>query len=385
MIDQQRLDDIFEQIAIDADRSLSPFACRDSKGVRVRPEPPERLRSAYAVDRDRILYSGAYRRYQGKTQVFSFANLRDEEMSNRSTHTTYVSQLSRTIGKVLGLNLELIEAIALGHDLGHPPFGHDGELALSRNCERHGVGQFHHNIESLHIVDHIAHKGQGINLTLPVRDGIISHDGEVHDTLLAPKHDKTWDDIREYIRAKQAGEKPVWSPATLEGCVVRITDTIAYIGQDIEDAIRIGIIRREELPPECVDYLGDRNSTIIDTLVKSVIVRSYGNDYVAFDEDTSAILKKLKAFNYERIYLAPNVKTFIDKVHRGMDLLFEKYIADLRNNHVESKIYRHFLNHKTPDYLDKFNAAEKVRDFIATMTDRYFNEEIKDYLLPGRF
>jgi dGTPase len=234
-------------------------------------------------------------------------------------------------------------------------------------------------------VDHIARKGQGINLTFPVRDGIISHDGEVHDTLLAPKRDKIEDDIREYIRAKQAGGKPSWMPATLEGCVVRISDTIAYIGQDIEDAIRINILKREQLPTECTEYLGSKNSEIIDTLVKSVIARSDGSDFVAFDDDTSAILKKLKTFNYKHIYLADNVKTFLAKVDRGMDTLFEKYITDLGENRFESKIFRHFLNHKTPDYLERFNDAEKVRDFIATMTDRYFNEEIKDYLLPGRF
>jgi dGTPase len=123
--------------------------------------------------RVRILYSGAYRRYQGKTQVFSFTNLFDEEMSNRSLHTTYVSQISRTIGKVLGLNLELIEAIALGHDLGHPPFGHDGEVALSRNCVRHGIGMFHHNVESSSSSINISRKGEGMNLTFHVRDGII--------------------------------------------------------------------------------------------------------------------------------------------------------------------------------------------------------------------
>jgi dGTPase len=385
MIDHNLLEDILERHEREGHVPLSPFACRNEDSRRNREEAPERLRSVYAVDRDRILYSGAYRRYQGKTQVFSFANLIDEEMSNRSTHTTYVSQISRTIGNVLGLNLELIEAIALGHDLGHPPFGHDGEVALSRNCVKHGIGQFHHNIESLHIVDYIARKGRGLNLTFQVRDGIISHDGEVHNTLLSPQRDKTEADVGHFIEVKKSARPISWMPATLEGCVVRISDTIAYIGQDIEDAIRIGILKREELPTECVEYLGDRNSEIIDTLVKSVIARSYGNDFVAFDDDTSTILKQLKQFNYKHIYLADNVKTFIDKVHRGMEILFGKYMDDLEHDKKESKIFTHFLNHKMPEYLDRFSAPEKVRDFIATMTDRYFNEEIKNYLLPGRF
>ncbi|HPH94089.1 MAG TPA: HD domain-containing protein, partial [Candidatus Cloacimonas sp.] len=153
-------------------------------------------------------------------------------------HIAYVSQIARTIGKYLKLNTELIEAIALGHDLGHCPFGHDGENTLSLCCMKYGIGEFHHNIESLHIVDHISRKGKGLNLTFQVRDGIISHDGEVHNTRLIPQTNKTEEDIQNYISAKKAGQDIQFMPATLEGCVVRITDTIAYIGQDIEDAIR---------------------------------------------------------------------------------------------------------------------------------------------------
>ncbi len=383
MIDKQKLEQIFHERAEHTDKSLSPYACRDDQATRAMPLESRHFRGAFAIDRDRILYSGAYRRYQGKTQVFSFTNLFDEEMSNRSLHTTYVSQISRTIGKVLGLNLELIEAIALGHDLGHPPFGHDGEVALSRNCVRHGIGMFHHNVESLFIVDHISRKGEGMNLTFQVRDGIISHDGEVHNTLLRPQWNKTEDDIAEYIRAKKAGEHVNWMPATMEGCVVRISDTIAYIGQDIEDAIRYNILTREELPADCTAYLGSRNSEIIDTLVKSVIANSYGQDYVAFDEETSAFLKKLKQFNYARIYTAGNVKKANERIFRSMDLLFDMYLEDIEPKNESSMIWRHFLNHKQERYMTRFSAAEWVRDFIATMTDRYFNEEVKAHLLPG--
>jgi len=363
---------------------LSPFACKDIDAFRQYPDDPQQLRTAFAVDRDRILYSGAYRRYHGKTQVFSFSNLIDEEMTNRSLHTTYVSQIARTISKILGLNLELTEAIALGHDLGHTPFGHDGEKALSKLCIKHKIGYFHHNIESLHIVDFISRKGNGLNLTFQVRDGILSHDGEVHDSKLIPERKKTEDDLQEYIKSKKEGNEKQIMPSTLEGCVVRITDTIAYIGQDIEDAIRCGVLRRNDIPEDCKKYLGDKNSRIIDSLVRSVVLNSFEKDFISFDEETSYYLKKLKNFNYEKIYTDINIKKTNSKIEKCMEFLFEKYLNDIENKNIESNIFKQFLMNKTDKYLKSFTDAEKVRDFIATMTDRYFNEEVKEYLLPWK-
>ncbi|HOQ82903.1 MAG TPA: HD domain-containing protein [Candidatus Syntrophosphaera thermopropionivorans] len=380
-----KLHKIFEEVKRKSECTLGPRAYRDADAKRMKPEEPDDMRTQFAVDRDRILYSGAYRRYHGKTQVFSFTNLIDEEMTNRNLHIAYVSQISRTIGKYLGLNTELIEAIALGHDLGHPPFGHDGEIALSDACVRHGIGHFHHNIESLHIVDHISRKGRGLNLTFPVRDGIISHDGEVHNTILYPEKDKDEARIQEYIRLKKEGMELDWMPATLEGCVVRITDTIAYIGQDIEDAIRFNLLKREDLPQKVTDKLGNTNSQIIDTLIRSVIINSYGQDWIAFDEETSYYLLELKKFNYENIYTNEKVKKSNKIIYRTMGIMFDKYLEDIEKNNRESKIFKHFLDHKSPEYREGFSPAEQVRDFIATMTDRYYNEEIKDYLLPWKW
>lgn len=379
-----KLNSIFTEIKAAHECVLGLRAFRDAEAWRSKPEETDLMRSQFAVDRDRILYSGAYRRYHGKTQVFSFTNLIDEEMTNRNLHIAYVSQISRTIGKYLGLNTELIEAIALGHDLGHCPFGHDGEKALSECCDVNGIGHFHHNIESLHIVDYISRKGKGLNLTFQVRDGIISHDGEVHNAQLKPQQDKTEADIQDYITAKKAGQNAQWMPATLEGCVVRITDTIAYIGQDIEDAIRFNILTRDELPPEQVAYLGNTNSQIIETLIKSVIVNSYDQDWIAFDAETSQQLLELKRFNYKRIYTDENVKKSNSIIYRTMHIMFDKYLEDIKEGNKDSRIFKHFLDHKRPEYLERFNPAEQVRDFIATMTDRYFNEEIKAYMLPWR-
>jgi dGTPase len=365
-------------------RTMSKYACQDDSAWRLKIEVDDDIRAPFALDRDRILYSGAYRRYHGKTQVFSFSNLIDEEMTNRNLHTTYVSQIARTIGKFLGLNLELIEAISLGHDLGHAPFGHDGEVALSHVCKEYGIGEFHHNIESLHIVDHISRKGKGLNLTFQVRDGIISHDGEVHNQILTPNRNKTEDDIQSYIQNIKNGTPSNWMPATLEGCVVRITDTIAYIGQDIEDAIRLKILKREDLPNDCVAFLGNTNSLIIDNLVKNVIMNSFEKDQVAFDEETSHYLAKLKSFNYQHIYTDANVKHANGVIFRTMRLLFDKYMDDITSKNQKSKIYMHFLNQKNEQYASSFSNAEKVRDFIATMTDFYYNEESIDYLVPWK-
>ncbi len=377
-----KMNSIFNEIRAQHDAFLGSRAFRDQEAWRNRNEEPDQMRSRFAVDRDRVLYSGAYRRYHGKTQVFSFTNLIDEEMTNRNLHIAYVSQISRTIGKYLGLNTELIEAVALGHDLGHCPFGHDGEKALSISCQEAGIGHFHHNVESLHIVDNISRKGQGLNLTFQVRDGIISHDGEVHNTKLRPQTDKSEEDIQAYITAKTQGKEVSWMPATLEGCVVRVTDTIAYIGQDIEDAIRFNILKREDLPKEQTDYLGRKNSQIIETLVKSVIVNSYEQDFIAFDQETSEHLLELKRFNYKHIYTDENVKKSNDVIYRTIRIMFDKYMDDIEHRNTDSRIFKHFLNHKTDKYLERFSPAEQVRDFIATMTDRYFNEEVRSYMLP---
>lgn len=380
-----RLQRIFDKIKGDYECNLSPRAFTDADAFRTNSENEDEMRSRFAVDRDRILYSGAYRRYHGKTQVFSFTNLIDEEMTNRNLHIAYVSQISRTIGKYLGLNTELIEAIALGHDLGHAPFGHDGEKALSNSCVEHGIGHFHHNIESLHIVDNISRKGRGLNLTFQVRDGIISHDGEVHNTILKPETDKTQAGIDKYIQDKQAGRNHNWMPATLEGCVVRITDTIAYIGQDIEDAIRYNILKRDAIPAEIAEKLGNTNSQIIDTLIRSVITNSYDQDWIAFDEETSHYLLELKKFNYKNIYTDDNVKKSNAIIYRTMGIMFDRYLDDIKSGNRQSRVFKHFLDHKVDRYRDSFSPEEQVRDFIATMTDRYYNEEIKDFLLPWKW
>ena len=378
----KRVNEIEQEIELTYSKLLSPFATQNHTAHRLTKEEAIRFRPPFALDRDRIIYSGAFRRYTGKTQVVYFASMLDEQLTSRSIHTLSVAQVARTIGRLLNLNLDLIEAIALGHDLGHPPFGHDGEKYLSRVSEAYGLGQFHHNLQSLRVVDVISKRGEGLNLTFQVREGLLSHDGEVHDQVLAPEPQKTEKDLQTFIHEKEAGKDIQILPMTLEGCVVRITDTIAYIGQDIEDAIRIGLIKRTELPEESVRVLGNNNGQIIETLVRDVVENSYGKNYVCFSDAISSALKQLKDFNYKAIYKSNKLKVNHERIAKGFDILYEYFYRDITQGKNESAASREFLASKSENYLKNNSPALQVRDFIAGMTDRYFVEMLKRTIVP---
>jgi dGTPase len=370
-----------QKVIASGESRLSEYATRSSGAIRLAAEKQD-PRNPFALDRDRILYSSAFRRYSGKTQVIFFASQRDEMLSSRSIHTLSVAQIARTIGNFLGLNEDLIEAIALGHDLGHSPFGHDGERFLSQICQEHEIGEYHHHIQSLHIVDRIAKRGRGLNLTFQVRDGILSHDGEAHQQKLQPVLDKDEADLMRYIKEKKAGKELEMMPATLEGCVVRITDTIAYIGQDIEDAIRIGLIKRKDIPNDLQTVLGSSNGEMINTLVKDVVYNSYQKPEIHFSPHISQHLLRLKKFNYQRIYHNRKLKKNHQKIELGFRLLFNHFLTDLEKNKKKSRIFQHFLDYKESPYLETTNNAEKVRDFVAGMTDRYFVEILQELVMP---
>ncbi len=361
---------------------LSPYATSNSAATRKYAEKNRRFRPPFSLDRDRIIYSGAFRRYTGKTQVVYFASMLDEQLTSRSIHTLSVAQVARTIGRLLNLNLDLLEAIALGHDLGHPPFGHDGEKYLSQVSMDYGLGQFHHNIQSLRVVDVISKRGKGLNLTFQVREGLLSHDGEVHNQILKPQPDKTEQDLIDFVHTKESGEDISMMPMTLEGCVVRITDTIAYIGQDIEDAIRIGLIKREDIPEECTRTLGNNNGKIMETLVRDVVENSYNKDSVCFSKAISESLKQLKKFNYGAIYKSNKLKINHERIARGFRILFDSFNEDIKKNNKKSLIFKDFLNTKTSEYLNNTPTALLVRDYIAGMTDRYFVEILKRVVVP---
>ena len=373
--------EIKNNILSSIDKDLSPYATKNIDAVR-KVLSKDDIRLPFSIDRDRIIYSGAYRRSAGKTQVYYFSSLTDEQITTRIVHTQYVSQIARTIGRSLSLNLDLIEAAALGHDLGHTPFGHDGEMFLSKECEKHNIGKFHHNVHSLYIVDKFSYKGRGMNLTFQTRDAIVSHDGEIHQNKLKPQTNKTEEDIENYVRSMKSSKYIKTVPMTLEGCVIRLSDTIAYVGTDIEDAIHINLIKRSDIPKSITDVLGNNNGKIIDTLVKDITLSSYGKPYLEFSANIGNALKKLKAFNYKNIYNNEKLKKDRKKIQKGFEILFETYLEDLATKNKDSDIYKHFLNSKKSEYRESISDAEKVRDFIASMTDRYFKFQLEKITIP---
>lgn len=337
-------------------------------------------RQNYAADSDRILHSLAYTRYIDKTQVFYLVD--NDHITHRVLHVQLVSKISRTIGRFLGLNEDLIEAISLGHDIGHCPFGHDGERYLSELCEAHGIGPFQHNIQSVRFLDKIERKGRGWNLTLQVLDGILCHDGEIHTQALLPQRKKTFDSFDHEIAEKIPDPDLPLVPMTLEGCVVRMADTISYIGRDIEDAIRLNLIKRSQLPKTSVVRLGDTNGTIVYSLVSDVIKNSFQKPNVAFSEEVSNALKELREFNLNYIYLNSKMKPEPGKIRHVFKVLFHRYIKDLEQPNQDSIIFREYLEGMSEEYKNNSHPAEIVRDFIAGMTDKYFLKQCPQNIRP---
>lgn len=343
----------------------------------VRKTKEERLlkdyRLPFSVDADRILNSLAYTRYIDKTQVFSL--IRNDHLTHRVLHVQLVSKIGRTVGRALGLNEDLIEAIALGHDIGHPPFGHDGESFLSDLCLSCGIGTFQHNAQSVQFLDHVERKGKGWNLSLQTLDGILCHDGEIHNAFLVPHKKKDFTLLAQEIATLIRHPETPLTPMTFEGCVMRMSDTIAYIGRDMEDAIRLGILSRKDLPKDIVQVLGKTNGTIVYTLVTDLIRESAKQEKIAFSPEVSEALRSLKKFNYERIYLNPAIKTHLQGVRDLFHTLFDGCMDDLARKNEQSPIFSHFLLDMEEAYPKRHRDAEIVRDFIAGMTDNYFLEQ----------
>jgi dGTPase len=361
---------------------LAPYATRSSQASRRRFE--ERIleghRQNFAVDADRILHSRAYTRYIDKTQVFYL--IEHEHISHRVLHVQLLSKISRTIGRYLRLNEDLLEAIALGHDIGHPPFGHDGERILSRLCEAHGIGPFLHSVQGVWFLDRVEKNGRGLNLSLQVLDGILCHDGETHLERLAPDGEKTFDRLEEEIRLKMADPDAPLKPMTLEGCVVRLADTISYIGRDLEDAIVLNLVQRDELPAMVQERLGRTNGAIVYTLVTDLIAHSFQKNYVGYSPEVGQALKMLRDFNYSRIYDNPRIKRETDKIEDLFEALFARFLQDVHEKRQASPIWTDFLVPMDEAFLADHQPAAMVRDFIASMTDAYFLRLCQELFFP---
>ncbi|MBP6491426.1 MAG: deoxyguanosinetriphosphate triphosphohydrolase [Clostridia bacterium] len=308
---------------------FSAFAAKaaETRGRQYEEEKCE-VRTDFQRDRDRIVHSKSFRRLMHKTQVFLAPE--GDHFRTRLTHTLEVSQIARTIARALGLNEDLTEAIAMGHDLGHTPFGHNGENFLA---ERH-PGGFHHNVQSLRVVDILetsGKAGRGMNLTFEVRDGILNHTGQ-------------------------------GVPVTLEGQIVKISDRIAYINHDIDDALRSSVISEMDLPKDCVEILGNNHRTRINTLVNDLIRNSDGKDHIIMSDECSFYMDKLRTYMFENVYHSKIVKKDeeLDKIRNMIFCLYDHY-----ENNIDD------LPEETRDMIGEFGVGEVVKDHIAGMTDRY--------------
>jgi dGTPase len=307
------------------ERSLSALAVRsyETKG-RAQPEQPCRLRTPFQRDRDRIFHSKAFRRLAHKTQVF--IDPEGDHFRTRLTHTLETTGISRGAARALRLNEDLTEAIGLGHDLGHTPFGHAGENALSAILDEKVGRSFHHNEHSLRVVDVLERDGRGLNLTAEVRDGILNHTGENE-------------------------------PATLEGRIVRLVDRVAYINHDIDDAIRAGAVKKSDLPRKAIAILGDSGSRRIDTLVHDIVESSTGSDDIRQSEQVAEAMLSLREFMFERVYLSEHTRAQNERAVLVVRSLFV-YLLE----HPEA------ITEKEGREGD---AVENATDYLAGMTDRF--------------
>ena len=355
---------------------LSEYATRDEEAIRF-SEILEDIRPAFFHDIDRIIYSMAYTRYMDKTQVFSYQH--NDHISKRMVHVQLVSKIARTIGRALGLNEDLIEAASLGHDLGHVPFGHVGEAILNQISLEENEGYFHHNIQSVRLLMEVENGGCGRNLTIQVLDAIMCHNGEFIAQNYQPIK-KTKEQFLEEYHLSYQDEQVVktFVPMTLEGCVVRISDMIAYLGRDIDDACMLGVFDKKDLPKEIVDVLGVHNRDIINTIIMDVIKESFGKNSLSISKPVFGAMKSLKKFNMEHIYLKANPKENWERYETMFRTVFQHCIKDITLNRQDSAIFQDFLNYKNETYLS-CSKARKVLDYIAGMTDDYLLKLYSDY------
>ncbi len=341
-------------------------------------------RGVFFRDTTAIIHSYPFRRLKHKTQVFF--SPKNDHICTRIEHVMHVATISATLCRGLGLDADLAWAISLGHDLGHTPFGHVGEKILSSLISR-GRG-FVHELYSLRVVDHLIHYGKGLNLSYAVRDGIVTHCGELFEQRMTP--DFTIKDLSAITSKAE-------DPATWEGAVVRMSDKIAYLGRDLEDAVQLGLISPEEVPERPARVLGNDNSTIIDTLVKDVIRVSPEQGAIAFSDDVFQAVLELKEFNYSKIYASPilaNYHVYFERIlgnlYRYLEDLFGRYGMDPEKYRLEHNL----LAHRFGDYCKKMqnfydtsseDRENVVVDYVAGMTDDYAIDSVKEIMIPKQF
>lgn len=355
------------------ENKLSKYACRDKCAIRLNDYKGD-IRPNYFRDIDRIIYSLSYTRYMDKTQVFT--TQKNDHISKRMVHVQLVSKIARTIGRALALNEDLIEAISLGHDIGHVPYGHLGERILNSISKECNEGVFAHNVQSVRTFMNVENNGNGSNLTIQVLDGILCHNGEEFLPKYEYKNKTTKEFLKDYkscYKSKDNINKLI--PMTLEGCVVRISDGIAYLGRDLEDASLLGLVSKKDLPKEITNILGYENRDIINTIILDIIANSLGKGYIAISEPVYTAMNSLKTFNYQYIYNKANTNDDIKKIEKMFRKVFSANVYLVENKIIDSEIYSVFLNKQSKKYINNNTTERMVLDYIAGMTDDFFKKE----------
>lgn len=372
---------IMDENMLNHNKYLSEYATRDSDAIYLRDVMND-FRTPFFRDIDRIIYTLAFTRYSDKTQVFSFKS--NDHLTKRMIHVQYVSKIARTIGRALALNEDLIEAAALGHDLGHTPFGHVGEEILNKISLACGEGYFNHNIHSVRLLMYIENYGKGKDITLQTLDGIMCHNGELPQNEYVPMKKSKEEFLSEYNASYQ--DKSIIKklrPMTLEGCVVRISDLIAYLGRDIEDAMRLNIVSFDDIPDSIKKHLGSSNREIVNMIIKDVIDNSLGKNYIKLSDVVYKGIVDLKRFNYENIYSKAYTKEEREELEVMLNTLFKCYMNDLDSNNKESNIIKSYLNNMSLEYKNNNSKERIVIDYIAGMTDDYCKLEYNKYKKLG--
>lgn len=354
---------------------LSKYACNDSDAIYLKSCEDD-IRTSFFHDIDRIIYSLSFIRYQDKTQVFS--NVKHDHIQRRMIHVILVSKIGRTIGRALGLNEDLIEAASLGHDLGHVPFGHVGESIINEISLNNNEGYFNHNIESVRVLKDLEKYGEGQNISVQVLDAIMCHNGEIVKSIYEPVSKNKEEFLEEYENSyKDKNVTLKMHPMTLEGCVVRVSDLIAYLGRDIDDGVRLNLIKREDIPSNIKKVLGSTTKEMVNTCIMDIINNSYGKNYIKFSDNIYEAIEELKRFNYEKIYLHSESSRNKKDLKEKFQMLFDSYLKDLESNNKNSPIINSYLDNMCLEYVKNNSKARIVIDYIAGMTDDYFMKEFE--------
>ena len=370
----------------------NPYACKDSDIIRRYDghDYPKLWRPAFVMDVEKIIHNNYYNRYSDKTQVLSC--YKNDDISRRALHVQFVSRIARTIGMSLNLNLDLIEAISLGHDIGHTPFGHAGERFLNELYHENTGRFFNHNVHSVRVLDKLICR----NISLQVLDGVLCHNGEMEQQEYTPKELTSFEEFDKNVKScytdSSANKKQV--PSTLEGCIMRISDIIAYIGKDRQDAKKVGLVSSTR--PFSSGKIGTTNAEIINNMTVSIIEHSYGKPYISMDEETYDAFSCAKKENYEQIYGNPQVDSmYHDNIMPMFHALYRELLKQAKAPDRNSVLYKHHIEYlrtanqaaryfDTNTFIDEYLSGSPddiVVDFIASMTDDYFID-LYHYLFP---